>query len=207
MRRKSGNRGALLIEILVAVTVFAAIAAIGAQAVVVSLRSNASAEQKGAGAQLLSELLQGVRASTEENWQNLYGLVKGTTHYYPQIQAGKWVIAAGDETITLGTTAYTRYFTISNVSRDLSTRDIETTYASAHDDPATQQVSAFVAASSTPTLSVTEYFFRWRNKTCNQTSWSGGLGSGVKNCPDSTYVSATNITVGAADLQLCSGGC
>jgi type II secretory pathway pseudopilin PulG len=198
--------GSLLVEILIAVSIFAIIAAIGAQALFVSVRSNVAASQKGSGAQLLSELVQGARAASEEHWQNLYGLTKSSARYHPEIQNGEWVIVPGEEMVTLGTTRYARYFTVDNVSRDLVTRDIESTYAVANDDPATQKVMAVVVASSTEPLSISEYFFRWRNKTCNQTSWSGGAGSGIKSCPESTYGSSNNITPGA-DLQLCSGGC
>jgi len=199
-------KGSLLIEILIAVSIFAAIAAIAAQSTLVSLRSSSSAEQKNASSQLLSEMLQGARSASEESWQNIYGTTKGTARYHAELQGGKWVIVAGEEMVTLDTTRYGRYFTVSNVSRDPTSRDIETTYAAGHDDPATQMVTAVVVASSTIPLSTVEYFFRWRNLTCGQTSWSGGASSGTKNCPDTTYGSSNNITAGA-DLQLCSGGC
>jgi len=209
MRRHRVQKGSLLIEILVAVSIFAVLASIGAQALVVSLNSNVAAEKKTSGANLLSEMMGGIRAVSDEQWQNLYGVTKGS-HYYPAISGGKWVVVAGDETVTVGNASYVRYFTVANVSRDLSTRDVETAYTSGHDDPSTQLVSAAVTSTTTDALIVSEYFFRWRNKTCAQTAWSSSGSSGAKNChddiTDTTYVSATNITAGA-NLQLCSGGC
>lgn len=206
MPRVNTKKGSLLVEILVAVSVFAAVALIGAQANLVSLESNKASGKKGAGVNLLSEMMQGVRGATEENWQNLYNLTKPSTHYYPALSGGKWILTEGDENVTVAETVFTRYFTVSNVSRDPGTRDIETAYNSAHDDPSTQQVIATVSSSATDPLSITEYFSRWRNKICVQTSWASGGSSGVKNCPDTTFVSQSNVTTGAS-LELCSGGC
>ncbi len=209
MPRHRVQKGSLLIEILVAVSVFAVLASIGAQALVVSLSSNVAAEKKTSGANLLSEMMGGIRAASDEQWQNLYGVTKGA-HYHPVISGGKWVLVTGDETVSVGNASFVRYFTVSNVSRDLSTRGIETTYASGHDDPSTQLVAATVTSTTTDALTASEYFFRWRNKTCNQTAWSSSGSSGVKNChddvTDTTYVSTTNITAGAS-LEICSGGC
>ncbi len=205
MQRHRLQKGALLIEILVSISIFAVLASIGAQALVVSLNSNVSAEKKTSGANLLSEMMAAVHAASDESWQNLYGLNKGA-QYHPEIVGGKWVLTSGSETVAVGNASFTRYFTVENVSRDLSTRDVETTYVSANDDPSTQLVIATVTSSTTDALTASEYFFRWRNKTCTQTAWSSSGSSGVKECPDTTYVNTTNITAGA-DLQLCSGGC
>lgn len=191
MRRHRIQKGSLLIEILIAVSVFALLAAIGAQALVVSLNSNVAAEKKTSGAHLLSEMMGAIHAAADESWQNLYGLTKGS-RYHPAISGGKWVLVAGDELISVGNASFTRYFTVANVSRNLSTRDVETTYASANDDPSTQLVSATVTSTTTDALTASEYFFRWRNKTCNQTAWSSSGSSGVKTCPDNTYDSKSS---------------
>lgn len=198
--------GQLLIEILVAISVFTILAAISSQALYVSMRGSTLAIQKDVSAQLLREMLEGARGATESSWQNLYGLTKSTGHYYPVLSGGAWVIASGDEAITLNGATYMRYVTVVNVSRDPSTRNIESVYNAAHDDPSTQELRGVVSATSTPTLTASVYVFRWRNKTCAQSVWSGSGASGVKQCPDTSYVSQTNITTGA-NLQLCSGGC
>jgi len=204
MTQLSSQRGALLIEILLAVSAFAILAAIGAQAMYVSLLGNQSASKKESGAELLTEMMQGVRGASETDWQNLYGLTKDTVHYHPALSGNAWTIVAGDEAITLGGVSFTRYFTVSNVSRDSSTRDIQSTYASANDDPATQSVSAFVTSTTTAALSLNEYFFRWRNKVCNQTSWTtAGSGSTVRTCPDTNYDSkSAGINTAGGSLQL-----
>lgn len=191
MRRHTVQKGSLLIEILVAVSIFAVLATIGAQALVVSLNSNMAAEKKTSGAGLLSEMMNAVHAASDESWQNLYGVTKGS-HYHPAIAGGKWTLVSGDELVSVGNASYTRYFTVANVSRSLSTRDIETTYISGHDDPSTQFVAATVTSTTTDALTASEYFFRWRNKTCNQTAWSSSGSSGAKICPDDTYDSKSS---------------
>lgn len=192
MQKHRVQKGSLLIEILVAVSVFAVLASIGAQALVVSLSSNVAAEKKTSGAHLLSEMMGAIHAASDESWQNLYGLTK-SAHYYPSISGGKWVLVAGDELVSVGNASFTRYFTVVNVSRNLSTpRDIETTYTFANDDPSTQLVSATVTSTTTDALTVSEYFFRWRNKVCSQTSWSSSGSSGVNTCSDTTYDSKSS---------------
>ena len=199
-------KGALLIEVLLAVAIFGALGAIAAQALVVSYRGNEAATEKGAAAQLMAETVRAVRAASDESWQQLYGLTKDTAHYHPELQNGKWVIVAGDEALTLGSAQYIRYFTVSNVSRDPTTRSIESTYVSANDDPSTQKVTVVVTASTTGALSTTAYLMRWRNQVCDQEAWTTGGSTGTHTCPDTTYGTVSNITPGET-LQLCSGGC
>lgn len=199
-------RGVLLIEVLLAIAIFGALGAIATQALVVSYQASESSAGKGAATQLTAETVRAVRAASDESWQDLYDLTKDTQHYYPLLVNGSWTIAVGDELITLGTNTYTRYFTVSNVSRNPTTRDIEESYVSANDDPSTQKITVVVSATSTGTLSTNAYIMRWRNLVCDQDAWSSSGASGVKTCPDASYTSATNITPGNA-LELCSGGC
>ncbi len=120
--------------------------------------------------------------------------------------ANKWTLPASSEAIALNTASYTRYVTINNVSRDLTTRAIETSYNSAHDDPSTQKVAVTVSWQGTGSpVTVSDYFLRWRNKVCPQTSWAGGVSSGVKSCPgsgDTTFSTSTNLGTPGATLYI-----
>lgn len=196
------KRGALLLELLIAISILAVILSVASQAMYVSLQSGKVSGESDVAVGLASEALEATRNIAEEKWQNIYTLTKGAQ--YHMVQSGnKWATSTASETITLNTATYTRYVVINNVSRDLSTRAIETSYNVAHDDPSTQQVVVTVSwqGSGSP-VTVSDYFLRWRNKVCNQTSWSGGVGSGTKNCPDTTYVSSTNLGVPGASLQI-----
>jgi type II secretory pathway pseudopilin PulG len=206
MRNCSSKKGSLLIEVLVAVAIFGVIAAISAQTIVVSLASNSVAGAHGQQAELISEMLQGIHAASDESWESLYSVPTDASHYHASISNGKWVIASGDDQITLTPRNFIRYFTVENVSRDPATHAIETSYTSDHDDPSTRLVRAYVNASTTNQAVVSEYFFRWRNQVCNQTAWNSSGSSGTTTCPSSAYSDSSNITPGTS-LELCSGGC
>lgn len=184
------SRGALLLELLVVIALLAVIVSVVANGVYLSMRSNKSSAERSVANALGAELMEATRSAADENWQNIYGLTKATQHYYATSTAptGKWTLIAGDETVTLNGIAYTRYITINNVSRDSTTRNILTTYASANDDPSTQLVTANVSWSGGAAVTFNEYFLRWKNKSCAQSSWTtGGTGNTVQLCSAATY--------------------
>lgn len=191
------KRGALLLELLIAISILAVVLSVGTQAVYVSMQSGKTSAESDVAIGLANEALEAVRGTAEEKWQNIYDLTgKGTTHYKTVQSAGKWTLVAGDEAIQLNTANYTRYIVVSNVSRDLSTRAIEISYNAAHDDPSTQQVVVTVSWQGTGSpVVVSDYFIRWRNKVCPQTSWTSSGSSGAKPCADTTYETATNLGV------------
>ncbi|MCK9344623.1 MAG: hypothetical protein M0P64_00675 [Candidatus Pacebacteria bacterium] len=202
----STQRGALLLELLVAISILAIILSIGSESVFVSMQSGKISSETDVAMGLASETLEATRAISDEKWQNISGVIKGS-HYVATSTSvsGKWALVSGDETIPLNTALYTRYVTIENVSRDLSTREIENIYNADHDDPSTQRVAVTVSwqGSGSP-VTMNDYFLRWRNKICKQTDWAGGTGSGAKNCPDTTYGSkdaAVDTAGGTLKLQ------
>ncbi len=188
------RRGALLLELLIVISLLAVILSVGTQAVYVSLQSSKISGERDIAVGLASEALEAARGVADEKWQNIYDLTKGSQ--YHMVQTGnKWATSTGSEIVSLNNASYTRYVVIDNVSRDASTRMIDT---GTNYDPSTQKVTVTVSWPYADPVTINEYFLRWRNKICNQTNWSGGVGSGVKNCPDTTYTSATNITPGAS---------
>lgn len=200
------NRGGLLLELLIVIALLALILSVGAQGVYVSLQSSKVSGDRDTASALASEALEAVRGVAEEKWQNIYLLSKGTQHYKVVRSGNAWTLALGDETIVLNNVTYTRYVVIDDVSRDLATRLVEGSYTASNDDPSTQKVTVYVTWGSNDSFSVSDYFFRWKNKICNQTDWSGGVGSGVKNCPDTTYESISpggtlNTSGGTLKLQ------
>lgn len=198
--------GALLLELLVAISLLAVILSVGANAVFLSMRSNKVSAERDVANALAAEALEAVRSSTEENWQDIYSLTKGSQHYYATstAPAGKWSLLptalATDEQITVNGIVYTRYIIISNVSRDSVTRNIQTTYSATNDDPGTQKATVSVTWSGGNPVTVYGYFFRWKNKTCAQTAWTtGASGNTVKLCTDASYDvkdSGINVTGG-----------
>lgn len=199
------KKGALLLELLIAISVLAVVLSVGSQAVFVSMQSGKVSGERDVAMGLAAEALEASRAFADEKWQNLYLLAKATQHYYATstVPTGKWTLATGDEVITIGGISYTRYLLVRNVCRESSsTRNITgitdtdglltTCGASGGDlDPSTQKVSVSVSWSGGDPVTISDYFFRWRNKACNQTGWSGGKtypsdpAPAEVNCPQS----------------------
>ncbi len=210
--KESKESGQLLIELLLAIAAAAVIIMLGSQLLMVSLRSGKSSSERDAAVGLAKETFEAVRAAAGEKWQNLYNLTKGSAAYYPQKPAGKWAIVSGTENVTVGEIVFGRSFTVQNVCRDNSSRNITGITDSAgaatacvasggSNDPSTQRVTTAVSWGE-DSISWSEYVTRWRNLTCVQTDWSGGTGSGTTTCsvttPVTTYGGATNIDFGTA---------
>ncbi|MCX6755017.1 MAG: hypothetical protein NT068_00550 [Candidatus Nomurabacteria bacterium] len=198
------NTGSLLLELLIVISILAVILSFSANAIFLSMKSNRVSGERDVSSSLASEEIEAVRAVTEEDWQNIYGLTKSIAHYYPTQSSGKWILSSGDGTVILNGITYTRYITIDNVSRDATTRDIENTYISSDDDPSTQKVTAVVSWSGGNSFTTYEYFFRWKNKICGQNAWTtGGSGNTVKNCTDASYdIKDSNIDVSTGVIKL-----
>lgn len=204
--KNSGEKGALLLELLVVISLLAIILSVGSQAMLVSMQSGKVSGERDVATALANEALEAVRGVTEEKWQNIYNLTKSSQHYQATSTApsGKWSLTTGDEAVVLNGTTYTRYLIIENVLRDTTSRAIVT--SGGEDDPSTQKITVTVLWPNADAVTISDYFFRWRNRTCNQTSWAGGAGSGAKNCPDTTYGSigpiGTEIDTAGGTLKL-----
>lgn len=208
------QRGQLLLELLLTISVAAIVLAITGSLVYVSARANQNSVRQTTALGLAQETLEAVNAATKENWTNLSGLTAGTTQYSPAISSGKWIINSGSATVTLDSIAYTRSFVTQNICRDSSTRNITgitdtngsttacTTSGGAYDS-STQKVTATVGwGTFGNSLSQSEYFARWANKTCTQTSWAGGASASAAACTGgTTFTNSSSVTTGA-DLHL-----
>lgn len=199
------NRGELLLEALIIIGVIAIVGAISSQVIIVSLDANRRSADRATVEGLIEEEFGAVEAAAFEKWQNLYDLNKLSAHYYAIKQSGAWTITGGDEALSVNGIDYSRYFTVSDVCRDNTTRAIITTAgvppctAGNSDDPSTQQVTVSVGSAALATTTRSTYLSRWRNQICAQTSWSG-TGSGTTTCPATTYQS------GDASLDLTAPG-
>ena len=200
MKNNFKQNGSLLLELLIVIGVIAIILPLVAQIVVSSLNMNKWSTENKVALNLVDEELKSIDGVGFEKWQNLYGKIKlSSAHYYTTKSSGAWSLALGDESLTVNNLSYTRYFTISNVCRDDTTKLIVTATSTPpcttgnSDDPSTQKITVTVSWQN-GTLSKDYYLTRWRNKVCAQSAWSG-TGSGPVACPSSIYESATNIDV------------
>jgi type II secretory pathway pseudopilin PulG len=199
------NKGALLLELLIVIAILAVILAVTVNGVFLSIKSNKTGGERDIAIALASESLEAARATTEEDWQNIYSLTKSTQHYQTTPSGTKWILATGDETLTINNITYTRYVVIDNVSRDSTTHNIQASYSSTDDDPNTQKVTATVSWPGGGPVVSSLYFFRWKNKVCPQTAWTtGGSGNTVKLCSDASYDTKDaeiDVTGGSLKLQ------
>lgn len=113
------------------------------------------------------------------------------------------------QTISSGSTTYTRYFYLSDVYRDAN-GNVTTTVSGNSYDPSTKLITVVVQASTTPslpTLSLSEYLTRNESDNLNQTSWAGGSGqNNAVMIVGATYASSSNISITGGAIQLSSGG-
>lgn len=187
-------RGQSLVEVLVAVAV-GTIIVLGAIGIVaIAVKSAADADRARIGAALGNELLRNVRVFAESGWHKLYNLTKGSSaHYYLQTASSPFVAVAGDETVTVGGLAYTRYFYVENVSRDAGGA---ITGSGGTDDPSTQRIVVVYSVPRGPTVSLDSYLTRFRDEVIWQSDWSGG--GGYENPVTSTgnrFSTSSNINV------------
>lgn len=200
------QKGSLLFEMLIVISLVAILLSVGANAVFLSMRSSKASEERDVANNLASVVLESVRAIAEEDWLNIYSLTKGGQHYYPSEVEGKWSLVEGDEVLNINNISYTRYLIIDNVSRNATTKDIETDYVLSNDDPSTQKITVTVNWSQGSPVVISEYFYRWRNKICPQTEWTTPeSGSSVENCNTISYdEKESTIDTSAGSLKLAS---
>lgn len=203
----SQKRGALLLELLIAVSILAIILSISSQSVYTSLQSGKISSESDVATGLANETLEATRAISDEKWQNIYNLTKGAQYHV--VQSGtKWATSATSEAIALNAANYVRFFTIQNICRDtiVGSRLITgltdgpipavadgtltaCTTSTGLFDPSTQKITVTVSwqGSGSPIV-ISDYFLRWKNKVCNQAGWTTQVGGGSAVCTgDTTY--------------------
>jgi len=210
----SSNRGQILTELIIAITITAILAAIGAQLIGVSFYSAGTSEDRQAASRLGEEVFEALRAITQGNtsstqgWNRLYlppdgmgtaSSSKGTENFYKiLILNNTWQIASGTESIVLDDDEYARFFIIENVSRDATSGNIQSTYNISNDDPATQKVTVKISKTGALDFTFVKYFTRYLNESTAQTSWgSPGCGPFSATSTQTNYCSETDIDVNA----------
>lgn len=203
----SFSRGSLLLELLIVISLIAVILSFSSNAMFLSMKGNKIIGDKDTASALASEALESVRSVTEEDYYKIYNTTKASQHYYlsSTITPGKWVLTSGDESVPMNGVSYIRYIIIDNVSRDSVTRNIQPVYSLNDDDPSTQKVTVFVTWPNGGIYSTSDYFFRWKNKVCDQPGWTSiNPDNTLVNCGDTTFYSkddVIDVTGGTIKLQ------
>lgn len=139
-----------------------------------SLKSFNSVKQRLQVNSLMRQTTEVIQSLINDNWHSIYDLTK-ESNYQIAASDNTWIISSGQETSTINSIPYKRYFQVSNVNRDTS-GDIA---VSGTDDSSTQKITIFleygnnyVSSSSLPVYLTRSY----NNQVFQQTDWSGGSG-------------------------------
>jgi hypothetical protein len=183
---KINDSGQILLEVLIAMAVAAVVVLLGSQLIYISLVGDKNSEDGDVASGLVYEDFSATAAAATENWSNITSLTAGSTHYYAQQSAGKWLLVAGTETVPLNLVSYSRYFTVQNVCRDMTTRAITgisdsggsagtcTGISGSSIDPSTEKINVTVSWAGSRSASGSIYLTRWRNSACPNLNWIGG---------------------------------
>lgn len=192
-------KGALLLELLVVIGVFAILVPLVAQIIIASLSVNKVTIENTAALGLMDEVIAATDSISFTHWHDIYNLTKNVnTHYHPVKTNGVWTLTSGDEVININGINYTRYFTVSNVCRDetnniINDNNFPPCVGGMGEDPSVQRIIITMSWNGR-SISKNTYVFRWRNQVCYQTDWTG-TGVGPVNCPSTLYDSATSIDI------------
>ena len=201
----SRQSGQVLFEILLAVAILVGVAAVSVQLSQMSLQSADVAGDRTVATNLSREVVEATRAISGENWTNFYNITKGS-QYHPEVQTNKWVLVSGSENVIINSETYARFLTVDNVSRNLSSGDIESVYNSANDDPSTQKVTIMIQKSGLADVTYSEYISRWRNASPVQTIWqASGQGDNPTSGDSTNFNNGYSSDDGNVDTTTTTG--
>lgn len=207
----SFSKGQILVEIIIAIGLMAVIAALVLHSGFAGKRSTKVSGEHTIMLGLAQEATEAFEAISKSDWHDVYNLSgKGSTEYYPAVSVGTWTATttASYKTVIINSVNYDRWVIIDNVSRHVTTRDIESTYNSANDDPSTQKITINVTSSGLPNLQIAQYITRSRNTTAIQTDWSGGSGqatnptAGFDANYNNQFDSSTDANTAAGSIKI-----
>lgn len=154
-RLRLGQRGASLVEVLLAIGLTAILLPALATALVTSRSSRAQSTQQLQANTVLHETNEAVRAVREKGWNGF--AVNGT--YYPTVSGSAWSLTAGTQT----TNGLTRQVVISDAQRNTTTQAIVDGGGTV--DPSTKKVVTTISWTMpfAASISSTAYYTRWQN--------------------------------------------
>lgn len=192
-------------EVLVAAGV-GTIMIVGAVTIIApALKGSSSASATMISVGLAKELIEYASVWSQADWANIASVSTSTeAFFYLSSTSTPFVATSGIETISVGTSTYIRYFSVSDVYRDSGGLITASGGAS---DPSTKKITVFFGPERYPTSSMSTYVTRSRHKIYQQTDWSGESGvsgpvtSTVNSVYDSDNLDFTTSTFGSATID------
>ncbi len=156
------RRGFSIIEIAVVVAI-AGVALIGILSVVVySLRAQVTVRQSMQAAQYAKDAIEAVKSYRgQTSWDiNGIGTLAAGANYHPALAtdnaSSSWTMALGAETIG----PFSRTIVFDRISRDPSSKNIESAYNAANDDPESRKMTVTLSWSE-KNIQMTTYITNW----------------------------------------------
>lgn len=197
---KKNSKGFSLVELVVALGIFAIVSSGVIFVVINSYRTYYGAGDKQVVVQFAQEGLEAVKSIRDNSWQGVVAVADDNDHGVVKTN-GLWQFSGTNN--TLG--ALTRTIVISNVSRDTSGNiDAGTNY-----DPNTKKVIVTVSGSGISNYVLVSFITNWSHRYWEQTDWSGVGTSEFWNSAikaSSSYSNISTATPGALTLALSAAG-
>ena len=180
------ERGATLVEVLVAIALAGVMLPTLATALITSHAGRASSRQQLQAAALMREASEAVRTVRDSGWGNI--ATDGT--YHPSVSGSTWTLASGSETIG----DFTRQIVISTAQRDSGGALVA---SGGTNDPATKHIEVTVSWTAPYSSSVSNdtYLSRWQGNTVWAQTTQADFASGT-----ATNTAVTNNSGGEVEL-------
>jgi len=198
-----------LLELLLAIFIFAIVAASLTKAIGSILFANQNLRENSDASLLLAETQEQIKVISDQDWHILFqedNLTKGpcsdsSCHYHIVKNGNQWQVQSGKETVNLGGLTYTRYFVVYNVQRDASGNIVE---SGGNDDPLTQKVVVFVKRENFLKTN-TKYISRCHYDVFPQRDWSGGpVGDAVVSGSTNNFATSSDINYSSSGVIMLS---
>ncbi len=208
MRLVSSSRsGQSLVEILVAM-VIGIIMIMGAVSIIVpTIRTGSTVSKSQIAITFGKELQDNARVYGEADWHNIATLSTSSGNfYYLNTTSSPFVIASGTETRAVGTTTYSRYFSVAEVRRNYAVSGQPIVASGGTFDPSTRKITTVYGWFGGPTTTIATYLTRVRSQIYLQTDWSGGPTTTIATSTNNTFATSSNInystTTGSIHINL-----
>jgi len=198
-KTKKRTKGFSLVELVVAIGIFAIVASGVIYVVIHSYRVYYGAGDKQVVVQFAQEGLEAVKSIRDNSWQGIVDASDGLNH---GVLKNNSLWGFSGESNTLG--ALTRVIVIDDVSRDASGN-----IGGSIDDPNTKKVTITVSGAGIANYVLVSFLTNWSHRYWEQTDWSGVGASEFWNSAtkaSSSYSNISTSTPGALTLALSAGG-
>ena len=194
------KKGQSLIEILVAIAIGIVMIGVAIAIIAPVLKSNTRTNEAKIGGMLGRELLENVKVFAERDWHNIDTLATTSLwHYYlvTSTVTGFFATSTGDESTTIATTTYTRYFYVDDVCRDASDKiPDDAMLCVTMNDPATKKVTVVYKWPDSATNTFATYLTRFKSRITAQTDWQKGtvpVNSSPVTTTTNSFATSSNI--------------